>query len=216
MTNFGFRDESLNARNAFAPTARRRAVPARSGSTSTARSSRARRRSRCRLRRQQLLRLADDQREDARREHLGAGRRPPTDRMFGSVRVEHALTETAADASKSSATDERARATSASATSTCRSRAYTSDDDETAVRFSLNGLARAEGRPRAEGPFSRRTTATATRCRPTRRSSCSTRSPPAAPARRATARRKTLEVADNIDCSFGKKHAFRAGLLCES
>ena len=87
----------------------------------------------------------------------------------------------------------------------------------TPLRFALNGLIAAEGRPRAEGPL--RVELTRSSCRRCRRPgdrSCSTASrtggagqneqPPQA---------KTLEVADNIDWTVGKKHAFRAGLLGE-
>ena len=64
MSSFGFRDESLNARNAFAPQARPRAVPAR-----RAQLQRSDRQEQDVARgvdgRQLLVRLEDDQRADA-------------------------------------------------------------------------------------------------------------------------------------------------------
>jgi Carboxypeptidase regulatory-like domain len=211
VTNFGFRDESLNARNAFAPTLapeqhRRFGFnadgPIVKGKTSMA------------------ISLEGNDSYDS--ETINAltpdGRvegsvRNPEKRMFGSVRLDHSLTKNQQMLVEFQCnTDERDNL--GVGDFDLPDRAYRRQITNNALRIGMNGLIAPKVAHELRVRFESGSTTTA-----------SVSSDPAVivldnfssggAGQNGDRRNKTLEVADNIDWSFGKKHAFRAGMLAE-
>jgi hypothetical protein len=212
-TNFGFRDESLNARNAFAPVLgpeqyRRFGFnsdgPLRKGKTS--------------------LSINIDGNNNYDSETINAilpGNskfsdvvRRPEERMFGVVRLDHQLTPSQLlRVELRSETDTRDNL--GVGNRSLADRAYTRDRDDRTLRFSLNGLLlpKVSNELKIQFGHSR-----------TQQSSFS--ADPAVivldnfetgGAGQETDRRsRLLEVEDNVDWQVGKKHRMRAGLLVES
>ncbi len=209
MTNFGFRDESLNARNAFAPTLapeqhRRFGFnadgPIVKGKTSMA------------------ISLEGNDSYDS--ETINAltpdGRvegsvRNPEKRMFGSIRVDHSLSKNQQMLVEFQRNNDD-RDNLGVGDFDLPDRAYSRETTNSALHIGLNGLIAPKVAHELRVRFeSGRTT---------------TSSFSSAPAvivldnfstggagQNGDRRNKTFDVADNIDWSVGKKHAFRAGLL---
>ena len=211
MSNFGFRDESLNARNAFAPTLapeqyRRFGLnadgPIVKGRTSLA------------------LNFDGNNSYDSKTINattpdglVNGSVRTPEDRMFGSVRVDHSLSKTQQMLFEVQRNYIK-RDNLGVGDFDLPSRAYTSETADTAVRFALNGTivpkVAHELRVRFESSYAKQSSASAD---PTVivQGAFST----GGAGKNSNRQAKTLEVADNIDWTVAKKHAFRAGLLGE-
>ena len=211
MSNFGFRDESLNARNAFAPTLapeqyRRFGLnadgPIVKGRTSLA------------------LNFDGNNSYDSKTINattpdglVNGSVRTPEDRMFGSLRVDHSLSKTQQMLFEVQRNYIK-RDNLGVGDFDLPSRAYTSETADTAVRFALNGTivpkVAHELRVRFESSYATQSSASAD---PTVivQGAFST----GGAGKNSNRQAKTLEVADNIDWTVAKKHAFRAGLLGE-
>jgi Carboxypeptidase regulatory-like domain len=211
FTNFGFRDESLNARNAFAPTLgpeqyRRFGLnadgPVVKGRTSLA------------------INIEDNNSYDSRTINaqtldgkVSGLSRQPDNRMFGSVRLDHSLTKNQQMLVEFQRNHTRNEDLGVGDFNLA-DRAYTRQQSANALRFALNGLLAPKVAHELKVRFESTDAAT---------SSLSV--DPAVivqgafstggAGQNSTRRGKTLEIADNIDWSIGKKHAFRAGLLGE-
>jgi len=211
MSNFGFRDESLNARNAFAPTLaaeqyRRFGLnadgPIVKGRTSLA------------------LNFDGNNSYDSKTINatIPAGQvngsvRTPEDRMFGSVRLDHSLSKTQQMLLEVQRNYIK-RDNLGVGDFDLPSRAYTSETADTAVRLALNGTivpkVAHELRVRFESNYAKQLSVSND---PTIvvQGAFST----GGAGKNSNRQAKTLEVADNIDWTVAKKHAFRAGLLGE-
>ena len=211
MTNFGFRDEALNARNAFAPTLgaeqyRRFGFnldgPLVKGKTSLA------------------INVDGNANYDSQTINANTpdGRysdvvRRPNDRMFASARVEHQLTQTQLmrvefrhemDERQNLGVGDR----------DLQDRAYDRTTSENTVRFSLNGLLLPKVANELKVQYSRDFT---------EQSSLS--DDPAivvldnfatgGAGQQSNRRGRLLEIEDNIDFQIGKKHRIRTGFLLE-
>ena len=211
MTNFGFRDESLNARNAFAPTLgaeqhRRFGFnadgPIVKGKTSMA--------------------ISVDGNDSYDSETINAltpdGRiedtvRNPEQRMFGSVRVDHSLSKNQQMLVEFQRNNDD-RDNLGVGDFDLPERAYSRETTSNALRIGLNGLIAPKVAHELRVRYESGTTTTS-----------SFSSAPAVivldnfssggAGQNGNRRSKTFEVADNIDWSVGKKHAFRAGLLAQ-
>jgi Carboxypeptidase regulatory-like domain len=211
FTNFGFRDESLNARNAFAPTLgpeqyRRFGLNA-NGPVVKGRTSLA-------------INIEDNNSYDSKTINAQTldGRvsdlsRQPDNRMFGSVRLDHSLTKNQqmlVEFQRNYIKNQDLGVGDFNLSD----RAYTREQSNNALRFALNGLLAPKVAHELKVRFE--TTGATT---------WSFSSDPAiivqdafstgGAGQNSRRRGKTLEVADNLDWSLGKKHAFRAGLLGE-
>jgi carboxypeptidase family protein/TonB-dependent receptor-like protein len=211
MSNFGFRDESLNARNAFAPTLaaeqyRRFGLnadgPVVKGRTSLA------------------LNFDGNNSYDSKTINattpdglVNGSVRTPEDRMFGSVRLDHSLSKSQQMLFEVQRNYSK-RDNLGVGDFDLPSRAYTSETADTAVRFALNGTmlpkVAHELRVRFESTYAKQSSASAD---PTVIVQGAFSMGGAG--RNSNRQAKTLEVADNIDWTIAKKHAFRAGLLGE-
>jgi len=211
MSNFGLRDESLNARNAFAPTLaaeqyRRFGLnadgPIVKGRTSLA------------------LNFDGNNSYDSKTINatIPAGQvngsvRTPEDRMFGSVRLDHSLSKTQQMLLEVQRNYIK-RDNLGVGDFDLPSRAYTSETADTAVRLALNGTivpkVAHELRVRFESNYAKQLSVSND---PTIvvQGAFST----GGAGKNSNRQAKTLEVADNIDWTVAKKHAFRAGLLGE-
>ncbi len=210
-SNFGFRDESLNARNAFAPTLapeqyRRFGLnadgPIVKGRTSLA------------------LNFDGNNSYDSKTINattpdglVNGSVRTPEDRMFGSLRVDHSISKTQQMLLEVQRNYIK-RDNLGVGDFDLPSRSYTSETADTAVRFALNGTivpkVAHELRVRFESSYATQSSASAD---PTVivQGAFST----GGAGKNSNRQAKTLEVADNIDWTVAKKHAFRAGLLGE-
>jgi hypothetical protein len=211
MSNFGFRDESLNARNAFAPTLapeqyRRFGLNA-DGPIAKGRTSLA-------------LNFDGNNSYDSKTINattpdglVNGSVRTPEDRMFGSVRIDHSLSKTQQMLFEVQRNYIK-RDNLGVGDFDLPSRAYTSETADTAVRFALNGTivpkVAHELRVRFESSYAKQLSESAD---PTVivQGAFST----GGAGKNSNRQAKTLEVADNIDWTVAKKHAFRAGLLGE-
>ena len=211
MSNFGFRDESLNARNAFAPTLapeqyRRFGLnadgPIVKGRTSLA------------------LNVDGNNSYDTKTINattpdglVNGSVRTPEDRMFGSARVDHSLSKTQQMLFEVQRNHIK-RDNLGVGDFDLPSRAYTSETADTAVRFALNGTIRPkvahELRVRFESSYAKQSSESDDPAIVVQ-GAFSTGGAGKSSNRQA----KTLEVADNIDWTVAKKHVFRAGLLGE-
>ena len=210
-SNFGFRDESLNARNAFAPTLgpeqyRRFGFnmdgPIVKGRTSLA------------------INFDGNDSYDSTTINaltpdgqVSGVTETPQDRMFGSVRLDHSLTKNNQMLLEVQRNYIK-RDNLGVGNFDLQPRAYTSETSDTAVRFALNGLLTPkiahELKVRFESSSAQLSSLT---------------SDPAVIVNEAFStggagknsdqQGKTIEVADNIDWTVHKKHQFRAGLLGE-
>ena len=140
--------------------------------------------------------------------------RTPEDRMFGSVRLDHSLSKTQQMLFEVQRNYIK-RENLGVGDNALESRAYTSETADTAVRFALNGTLAPkiahELRVRFESSYAKLS---------------SVSNDPAVivqgafstggAGKNSNQQAKTLEVADNIDWTVAKKHAFRAGLLGEA
>ena len=211
MTNFGFRDESLNARNAFAPTLgaeqhRRFGFnadgPIVKGKTSMA------------------ISLEGNDWYDS--ETINAltpdGRvegsiRNPEKRMFGSVRLDHSISKNQQMLVEFQRNNDD-RDNLGVGDFDLPDRAYSREITNNALRIGLNGLIAPKVAHELRVRFESGTTSTS-----------SLSSDPAiivldnfstgGAGQNGNRRNKTFEVADNIDWTVGKKHAFRAGVLAQ-
>ena len=211
MTNFGFRDESLNARNAFAPTLgaeqyRRFGInfdgPLVKGKTSLA------------------INLEGNANYDSQTINANTPSgtvtdvvRRPDDRMFGSVRVDHQLTP-----SQLMRLEFRSeggeRENIGVGDRDLQDRAYTRKTTESSLRFSLNGLILPKVANELKVRYEREVTQL-----------MSDSIDPAivvldafstgGAGQQSDRRGRLLEIEDNVDFQIGKKHRMRAGLLFE-
>ena len=211
MTNFGFRDETFNARNAFAPTLgaeqyRRFGFnidgPLVKGRTSLA------------------INVDGNANYDSQTivATTPAGTyndvvRRPNDRMFASARVDHQLTQTQLMRVEfRHELDERQNL--GVGDFNLQDRAYDRTTTENRLRFSLNGLLLPKVAHELKIQYSRDTS---------EQSSLST--DPAivvldsfstgGAGQQSNRRGRLLEIEDNIDFQIGKKHRMRAGVLLE-
>jgi Carboxypeptidase regulatory-like domain len=211
MSNFGFRDESLNARNAFAPTLapeqyRRFGLnadgPIVKGRTSLA------------------LNFDGNNSYDSKTINattpdglVNGSVRTPEDRMFGSLRVDHSLSKTQQMLFEVQRNYIK-RDNLGVGDFDLPSRAYMSETADTAVRFALNGTIMTkvahELRVRFESSYAKQLSTSAD---PTVIVQGAFSAGGAG--KNSNRQAKTLEVADSIDWTVAKKHAFRAGLLGE-
>lgn len=212
MTNFGFRDETFNARNAFAPTLgaeqyRRFGLnidgPLVKGRTS--------------------LSINVDGNANFDSQTINAetpsGRyndvvRRPQDRMFASVRVDHQLTQAQQIRVEfRSEADERENL--GVGDFDLQQRAYSRKRSEHGVRFSLNGLLLPKVAHELKVRYERDTT-----------EQVSLSNTPAVvvidafadggAGQQADRRGRLLEIEDNLDFQIGKQHKLRTGVLVES
>jgi hypothetical protein len=211
MTNFGFRDESLNARNAFAPTLgaeqHRRFGFTADGPIVKGRTS---------------LAINVDGNDSYDSETINAltpdGRvedqiRNPEKRMFGSMRLDHAISKNQQMLLEFQRNDDE-RENLGVGNFDLKERAYTRNTTNSVLHLGLNGLIAPKVAHELKIRFESGGTATS-----------SLSSDPAiivldnfstgGAGQNSNRRNKTFEVADNIDWSVGKKHAFRAGVLAE-
>jgi hypothetical protein len=211
-TNFGFRDESLNARNAFAPTLapeqyRRFGVNA-DGPIVKGRTSMA-------------LNFDGNNSYDSKTINattpdglVTGSARTPEDRMFGSVRVDHSLSKTQQMLFEVQRNYIK-RDDLGVGDNDLPERAYSSETEDTAVRFALNGTlvpkVAHELRVRFESSYAKLSSISDAPAIVVQ-GAFST----GGAGRNSNRQAKTLEIADNIDWTIGKKHAFRAGLLGEA
>ena len=211
MTNFGFRDESLNARNAFAPTLgaeqyRRFGInfdgPLVKGKTSLA------------------INLEGNANYDSQTINANTPSgtvtdvvRRPDNRMSGSVRLDHQLTPSQLMRIElRSEGDERENI--GVGDRDLQDRAYTRKTTENSLRFSLNGLILPKVANELKVRYEREVTQL-----------MSGSSDPAivvldafstgGAGQQSDRRGRLLEIEDNVDFQIGKKHRMRAGLLFE-
>jgi hypothetical protein len=212
ISNFGFRDESLNARNPFAgtlpPEQYRRYGFNADGPIVKGRTSLA-------------INVDGNSSYDSATINattpsgaLSEVARTPEDRMFGSVRLDHSLSKSQQMLVEFQRNYIR-RENQGVGGVNLETRGYTSETADSALRFALNGALTPKVAHELKVRFE---------VGDSRLSSVSS-----APAvivqdtfntggagQNSNRRSKTLEIADNIDWSIGKKHAFRAGLLGEA
>jgi hypothetical protein len=212
MTNFGFRDESLNARNAFAPTLgpeqyRRFGLnadgPIVKGKTSLA------------------VNIEDNSSYESQTINattpdgqVSSLSRQPDDRVFGSVRLDHSLSANQQMLVEFQRNYNKGENLGVGDFN-LPDRAYTRQQSDNALRFALNGLLA----PKVANELK-------VRLETTDMTTSSLSTDPAVivldsfstggAGQNSNRQGKTLEVADNVDWSFGKHHAFRAGLLGEA
>lgn len=212
MTNFGFRDDSLNARNAFAPTNepmqyRRFGLnadgPVVKGKTSIA------------------FDLEGNNSYDSATINaltpdgqISELARTPQERMFGSVRVDHSLSKNQQMLVEFQRNYSKNQNLGVGGFNLA-SRGYTSETSDSALRFALNGVLAPKVAHELKVRFE---VGDATRS--------SDSFDPAVivqdtfnaggAGQNSNSHSRTLEIADNIDWSLGRKHAFRAGLLGEA
>ena len=212
MTNFGFRDETLNARNAFAPALgpeqdRRFGLnadgPIVKGRTSLA------------------VNLEDNSSYDSQTINattpdgqISDLSKQPTDRLFGSVRLDHALSKNQQMLVEFQRNYNKGQNLGVGDFN-LPDRAYTRRQSDNALRFALNGLLAPKVAHELKVRFETTDLTTS-----------SLSSDPAVivldafstggAGQNTNRRGKTIEIADNLDWSLGKKHAFRAGLLGEA
>jgi hypothetical protein len=211
MSNFGFRDESLNARNAFAPTLgpeqyRRYGFNA-DGPIVKGRTS---------------LAINIDGNDSYESKTISAitpdGRldalaRTPDNRMFGSVRLDHSLSKTQQMSLEFQRNYDRSENLGVGDLN-LPDRAYTRETADNALRFALNGALTPKIAHELKVRFETGSTlASSVSSDPALIVSGNFSSGGAGQS--LDRRSKTLEVADNIDWTFHKKHAFRAGILAE-
>jgi hypothetical protein len=212
MSNFGFRDESLNARNAFAPTTepmqyRRFGLnadgPVVKGKTSVA------------------FDLEGNNSYDSATINaltpdgqISELARTPQDRMFGSARVDHTLSKNQQmllEFQRNYIKNENLGVGGFN----LATRGYTSETSDSALRFALNGLLAPKVAHELKVRFEvGDATLTSNSLDPAVIVQQTFNAGGAG--QNSNNRSKTLEIADNIDWSLGKKHAFRAGLLGEA
>ena len=211
MTNFGFRDETLNARNAFAPTLgaeqyRRFGFnmdgPLVKGKTSLA------------------INVDGNANYDSQTivANTPDGRyndvvRRPNDRMFASARVEHQLTQT--QLMRVELRHEmNERQNLGVGDRDLQDRAYDRTTTENALRFSLNGLLLPKVANELKVQYSRDVTEQSSFSdRPGHRGARQLFSGGAG--QQSNRRGRLLEIEDNIDFQIGKKHRMRTGFLLE-
>ncbi|MBK5297037.1 MAG: TonB-dependent receptor, partial [Vicinamibacteria bacterium] len=211
MTNFGFRDEALNARNAFAPTLgdeqyRRFGFnidgPLVKGKTSLAINVDGN----ANYDSQTIVAITPDG------TYNDVVRRP-NDRMFASARVDHQMTPTQLMRVEFRH-DMNERQNLGVGDFDLQDRAYDRTTTENALRFSLNGLLLPKVANELKVQYSREVT---------KQSSLST--DPAivvidnfssgGAGQQSDRRGRLIEIEDNIDFQIGKKHRMRAGVLLE-
>jgi hypothetical protein len=211
MTNFGFRDESLNARNAFAPTLgaeqHRRFGFTADGPIVKGRTS---------------LALSVDGNDSYDSETINAltpdGRvedqiRNPQKRMFASMRLDHSISKNQQMLLEFQRNDDEQENLGVGDFN-LKDRAYTRNTVNSVVRLGLNGLIAPKIAHELKVRFeSGGTTASSLSSEPAIivLDNFST----GGAGQNSDRRNKTFEIADNIDWSIGKKHAFRAGVLAE-
>jgi hypothetical protein len=212
MTNFGFRDDAMNARNAFAPTLgpeqyKRFGInadgPIVKGRTSLA------------------INLEDNNSYDSQTINattpdgqVSSLSRQPDERMFGSIRLDHSLTNNQQMLVEFQRNYNKGENLGVGDFN-LPDRAYTRRQSDSALRFALNGLLA----PKVAHELK-------IRIETTDLTTSSLSSDPAVivldsfstggAGQNSNRRGKTLEVADNLDWSIGRHHAFRAGLLGEA
>ena len=212
MSGFGFRDDSLNARNAFAPTNqpmqyRRFGLnadgPVVKGKTSIA------------------FNLEGNNSYDSATINaktpdgdISELARTPQDRMFGSVRVDHSISKNQqllVEFQRNYIKNENLGVGGFN----LASRGYTSETSDSALRLALNGLLAPKVAHELKVRFEvGDATLTSNSLDPAIIVQQTFNSGGAG--QNSNNHSKTLEFADNIDWSAGKKHAFRAGLLGEA
>jgi len=212
MSNFGFRDDSLNARNAFAPTNQpmqyRRFGLNADGPIVKGRTSLA-------------FDLEGNDSYDSATINaqtpdglISALARTPQERMFGSVRLDHSISKNQqmlVEFQRNSIKNQNLGVGSFN----LESRGYTSETSDSALRFALNGLLAPKVAHELKVLYEvGDATLTSNSLDPA--IIVQEAFSAGGAGQNSNNHSKTFEVADNIDWSLGKKHAFRAGLLGEA
>ena len=212
LSNFGFRDDSLNARNAFAPSNppmqyRRYGLnadgPIIKGRTSLA------------------FDLEGNNSYDSAtitaltpEGAVSDLARTPQDRMFGSVRLDHSISKSQqmlVEFQRNYIRNENLGVGGFN----LESRAYTSENSDSALRFALNGLLAPKIGHELKLRFEVGDATLSSASQDPAVIVQDTFNAGGA-GRNSNSHSKTLEIADNIDWTLAKKHAFRAGLLAEA
>ena len=212
--NFGFRDESLNARNAFAatkePTQQERYKFSFQGPIAKGKTG--------------ISMSVDGNNAYDSRTIRGAGADRRQRQRAGQEHDRSASTRTSASTTRSAQSNQSAgrvraaarpiAATLASGTSTCRS-APTTPTGQRYLPVAQHPRHRQEGVQRAQvRVHQQQLRHPAVLHAPT--SASTTRSPPVAPARSGDRSSREIEIAQNFDFTIRRKHAMRAGVLLEA